>query len=369
MKGRWVAVKNKNIDGSRFGAANINVRGRNWHITQALAPIDKEQWHGLFVAAQNDHLVETGLSVPQLHQIEVRHARSNIVSFPSRTLKILSWNLRQGARLDDLWTIAHFREADILLLNEVDMGMARSGNRHIAREIAEHLGFSYAYAVDYLEDTIGSRQQRRVCRGQVNDYGFSGKAIISRYPLSNVRGLRLPEMYSTLRASRRRIGSSVVLMADVRTSRGAMTVAVVQLSGRGNPQFRRLQMSVLMERLPLLQPCLIGGDFNTHTLDGYRFWSLGKAPLRLLRDTQRFSAPQRYEPLFKYMMESGFRFSYFNERKSTWHAPYLGAMLNARLDWFCGSSLIPLHSENVPALDENGRRIIDRDGIWLECRP
>jgi len=362
-------VKNKNVDGNRFGAANINVRNRNWNITKTLEPIDKEHWHGLFVAAQNDHLVETGLSVPQLHQIEARQARSNIVTFPGRTFKVLSWNLREGSKLDELWSIPHFRSADILLLNEVDMGMARSGNRHLAREIADHLGYSYAYVVDYLEDTIGTHRQRKQCRGRVNDYGFSGKAIISRYPLLNVRGIRLPETYSTLRDTRRRIGSSVVLMADIRTSQGQMTLAVVQLSGRGNPLFRRLQMSVMMDRLPLLQPCLIGGDFNTHTLDGSRSWSYGNIPWYFMQDTQRFKTPQRYEPLFKFMMESGFRFSYFNDHKATWHAPYMGSLLKSRLDWFCGSSLIPLHSESVPALDDKGRRIIDRDGIWLECRP
>ncbi len=362
-------MNNKRIGGGRFGAANAYVRNKQWRTTAALQPIDKELWHSLFVSAQQDHLVETGLAVPQLHQIEIGSGRSNVVPFPGRSFKVLQWNLRNGTRLDDLWSIPQFQNADILLLNEVDMGMARSGNRHLAKEIADHLGFSYAFVVDYLEDSLGDRRDQRRCRGLVNDYGFRGKAIVSRYPLHNVRAVRLPEMFPLRRPSFRRIGSSVVLLADLRTSRGQMTVAVAQLSATGNPLFRRLQVSVLMDHLPLMQPCLLGGDFNSHTLDSTTTWSLSSVAWHYLNDTQRFTTPQRYEPLFKYLMESGFRFSYFNDHTPTWHAPRLPRFLHARLDWFCGASLIPMHSETIPAVDGKGRRIIDRDGIWVECRP
>lgn len=43
------------------------------------------------------------------------------------------------------------READILVLNEVDLGMKRTDYRDVAREMAETLGMNYVYGVEFVE--------------------------------------------------------------------------------------------------------------------------------------------------------------------------------------------------------------------------
>jgi hypothetical protein len=43
------------------------------------------------------------------------------------------------------------RDADIVILNEVDLGMKRTDYRDVARELAETLGMNYVYGVEFVE--------------------------------------------------------------------------------------------------------------------------------------------------------------------------------------------------------------------------
>ncbi|MGZ3443474.1 MAG: hypothetical protein ACXVDD_28325, partial [Polyangia bacterium] len=64
------------------------------------------------------------------------------------SVRVAAWNIQRGRRFDALLR-ALVQEpllaaADVLLLSEVDCGMARSANRHVARELAAALRMSYA---------------------------------------------------------------------------------------------------------------------------------------------------------------------------------------------------------------------------------
>src|SRR5262245_17685136 len=63
------------------------------------------------------------------------------------SVSVLAWNIERGIRLDGL---IHFlrvhpllQSADVLLLSELDWGMARTGNRFVAQEIATSLRMNY----------------------------------------------------------------------------------------------------------------------------------------------------------------------------------------------------------------------------------
>src|SRR5207245_3604625 len=66
------------------------------------------------------------------------------------TLSALAWNLERGIRLDGIVDALknndRLNNKDVLLLTELDYGMARSGNRFVAREIARELKLNYAFA-------------------------------------------------------------------------------------------------------------------------------------------------------------------------------------------------------------------------------
>ena len=126
-----------------------------------------------------------------------------------------------GARL--IRETEALRDPDILLLGEMDLGMARSGNAHTTRALATALGMNYAYGVEFLELTGGELEERKLYPGE-NEWGYHGNAILSRYPLRNVRMLRFPgieKWYEGKGANesekvQKRLGGRMALFATVR---------------------------------------------------------------------------------------------------------------------------------------------------------
>ena len=52
------------------------------------------------------------------------------------------------------------RDPDLIFLGEMDLGMARSANKHTTREMAAALKMNYAYGVEFLEFTGGEAEER-----------------------------------------------------------------------------------------------------------------------------------------------------------------------------------------------------------------
>src|SRR5258705_12565876 len=85
---------------------------------------------------------------------------SNLRSTPmqNQAVRIVTWNIEKGKR----WTLLEqclehesIRTADVLCLNEVDEGMARSGNLRIADEIGGRFGMQVAFGQAFKEFTKG----------------------------------------------------------------------------------------------------------------------------------------------------------------------------------------------------------------------
>jgi hypothetical protein len=146
-------------------------------------------------------------------------------------LKLLTWNIQAAigtARFSDYLTRAHrqvfhtqakastletiaetIRGADLVCLQEVDLGGRRAGYRCQANAIAERSGH------DHL-----AIQENRVIRG----VSRHGNAILSRHPLSNIRDLKLPGrvagrgcLIATVEADKR-----LTWLASISASEGAI---------------------------------------------------------------------------------------------------------------------------------------------------
>ncbi|HEX8355130.1 MAG TPA: endonuclease/exonuclease/phosphatase family protein, partial [Pyrinomonadaceae bacterium] len=98
--------------------------------------------------------------------------------------------------------VALLKQADVVVLNEVDFGMRRTGYRNVAAELASALGMNYAYGVEFVEvDPIAlglekfeelPREEASKLAGEISVdraryRGLHGTAILSRFPLGNVR--------------------------------------------------------------------------------------------------------------------------------------------------------------------------------------
>ena len=181
--------------------------------------------------------------------------------------RIVGWNLERGihyeGQLEALRRHPHLAAADVLLLTETDVGMARSGNRNIAHDLARELGLHYAFTPCYLNLAKGSGVEYDVA-GE-NDLGLHGNAILSRYPLRNVRPVALKNGKDKMKGREKRLGRQTAVVADVELPQGAVTFASVHLDANSSQPHRRDQMRDVLDGIGPDVPAVVGGDWNTTT--------------------------------------------------------------------------------------------------------
>jgi len=242
-----------------------------------------------------------------------------------RVFRAVAWNIQRGVHLDGL--IAALRvhpelaRADILLLSEVDHGMGRSGNRHVAREIAAALGMGYAFAVSYLalEDDFGENE------GSVaSTLALAGNAILSRAPFVRAVNANVPAVRDKFGSSEKRLGRKRAVVAAIASEAGPITFAQAHLDSNADARQRSAQLEAILDEAERIahRPIVLGGDLNTTT---YQYSS----KLRLVRDLvhklfvtgfagtiDNYLTPERrYEtPLFDLLARRGFTLDGFNER-------------------------------------------------------
>ena len=77
-----------------------------------------------------------------------------------KSVSASAWNIERGNRftgiVDALKNHEDLKDKDLLLLTELDYGMARSENRFVAQELAQELQMNYAFAPVYIALQKGS---------------------------------------------------------------------------------------------------------------------------------------------------------------------------------------------------------------------
>ena len=230
--------------------------------------------------------------------------------------RIVAWNIERGKELaGQIEVLRHdpvLSTADVLLLTETDVGMARSGNADVARTLATELRLNYAFAPCYLSLVKGSGVERYVA-GE-NDLGLHGNAILSRYPLRNIRGIRLHNGIDKMASSEKRLGSQTALAATIDFPDTPLSVACVHLDANSTQRHRADQMRDVLDAMPATGPALVGGDWNTttfnsstafHAIMGY-FLRVLMGPGNVIRN--HYLHPYRWfeRRLFRLLNQRGF---------------------------------------------------------------
>jgi endonuclease/exonuclease/phosphatase family metal-dependent hydrolase len=199
------------------------------------------------------------------------------------------------------------RRADIIILNEVDWGMKRSGYRAVIEELGDALDMNWAYGTEFVEidpvvlgtesfDDIADPEERARLRA-ANEASSSmlralhGNAVLSRYPIRSARLVpfatagydwfesewKLPRFEVTKRRAAVLLGealgrevrrggrTNLLVTLDIPgLPEGQVTVAATHLENRADPTVRRRQALELMELLKDIRtPVIIAGDLNT----------------------------------------------------------------------------------------------------------
>jgi endonuclease/exonuclease/phosphatase family metal-dependent hydrolase len=328
------------------------------------------------------------------------------VSVPRRRrLRAVAWNIQRGARLDDLRRAVvapPFADADLFLLSEVDVGLGRSGNRNVARELADALGMSYAFGVSYLAltDDLGENPD-----GLENTLALSGAAVISRHSIGRVENIDLPAIRDKFRSSEKRLGKKRALLAEIALPDGPLAVAACHLDSNASPAQRARQLGCVLDSIDSsgVARALVGGDFNTSTYDVSSTLALARDLLHKLFVTgfratvdQYLTPEKHYErPVFELLRARDFAVEGFNDRASgTYYYdltdPYILARsrklvgraltrllvrllrpwngrVPARLDWFAGRNVTPVAaSVERPRAPADGRPLSDHSAVIVD---
>jgi endonuclease/exonuclease/phosphatase family metal-dependent hydrolase len=191
-----------------------------------------------------------------------------IAAAPARPrYRLVAWNLERGiqyeGQLEALRSHPRLAAADVLLLTETDVGMARSGNRAVAQELARELQMHFAFAPCYLNLAKGAGVELHV--DGANDLGLHGNAILSRYPLRNVRPVPLQNGKDKMKGREKRLGRQTALVAEVVFPNYVLEVVSVHLDAQSSQRHRRDQMRDVVNAAQGRGPVIIGGDWNTTT--------------------------------------------------------------------------------------------------------
>ncbi len=236
--------------------------------------------------------------------------------------RAVGWNLERGIELEGQLKAfrehPYLRDADLFLLTETDVGMARSGNLAVAQVMARELGLHYAFAPCYLNLAKGSGVEYEVSGH--NQIGLHGNAVLSRYPLANARCIALENGKDKMAGREKRLGNQTALAVDVEFPGLPLTAVAVHLDAQSRQRHRRDQMRDVIAALPGSGRTIIGGDWNTTTHNSSRaFYAIMGYWLRVFmgidRSIDHYLHPDRVfeKELFQLLERSGFDYRRCND--------------------------------------------------------
>jgi len=162
-------------------------------------------------------------------------------------IRVAHWNLEHGNRFEAIARALvgdpGLASADLVTLNEVDLGMARSGNRDVARELAARLGFHAAWAALFLESTRGRDDDGLTALPADNAESLFGLAILSRWPIARARLVPLPGPERLLFERERMTGRFVALVCDIAHPVHPFVAVTVHLEVHRTRAHRAVQMT------------------------------------------------------------------------------------------------------------------------------
>ena len=284
-----------------------------------------------------------------LQRLEVSAAVAGTpLAFP---LTVAAWNLERCYAVEASAALIAAEGASLALLGEVDNGMARTGQRHTARDLAGALKMNHAFGVEFLELELGGPTELEFCTDAFNRHGFHGNALLAKTALIAPVMIRLEAHGHWFRpeSPARRIGTRCAIASGVMTTAGPLYAVSVHLENDADVGYRARQMAWLLDAVDQLAgdaPVIIGGDMNTGLAHDGDF---------------------EQEPLFAHAASRGYArhggpLTQMSTRPSRVNRTPKRAY---KLDWCFTRGLDIATSRLVPALAPDGEILSDHDMVVL----
>jgi endonuclease/exonuclease/phosphatase family metal-dependent hydrolase len=207
---------------------------------------------------------------------------------PRRPIQVVDWNIDRGLKLAGVIDFLASTNADLIILQEVDLNANRTHKLNVAREISQKLHLNYIFGREFQELTQGSRSSP----------AFHGQATLSPWPLSNPRILRFrrqsnfwrPRWYlPDIEPFQERIGGRLALVCEMSINGRKLATYNLHLESRGDDALRCSQLDECLNdalRYKSTTPILLAGDFNLDV-------SRSVAAVNAIRQAQFFSTASK----------------------------------------------------------------------------
>lgn len=272
---------------------------------------------------------------------------------------VLAWNLERCLFPDA--SAAHVAKLEplVLLLSEMDHGMARTKQRHTTEDMARALGMTYAFGVEFFEMDLGGETERGFCEDDFNARGWHGNAILSAVPFDKVTMFRLDDHGHWFTpgaggdAGQPRVGGRNAIAAVIPAENGPICFVSTHLESNAGADHRARQFDLLMDAVDGFapgMPVVIGGDLNTGN----------HAPP---------DDDWRSEPLFERARARGYDWSLTADGVTTRPSlitPHPSRQM--KLDWLCARGLDGRRTAVLSSLDPTGRPLSDHDAVLAQIR-
>jgi endonuclease/exonuclease/phosphatase family metal-dependent hydrolase len=186
------------------------------------------------------------------------------------SLRVVDWNIERGQRLDDVVDFLARADADLVLLQEVDVNARRTHRLNVAREIAQKLRMNFVFGCEFIELTQGSPLST----------AYHGQATLSRWRFSNHRIIRFQRQSTFWRPRwflpeipplQTRLGGRMALVTELDLGGRPLVAYNLHLESRGDTNLRRAQIAECLEdakRFDGKTPIVLAGDLNLDVARG-----------------------------------------------------------------------------------------------------
>ncbi len=293
-------------------------------------------------------------SLPAMNALQAG-GQTTLDVLPAETT-VVAWNLERclfpGASAAHLHPVA----PHVVLLSEMDHGMARTAQRHTTEEMAAALGMSYVFGVEFYEMDLGGETERTFCEDDYNARGWHGNAVLSAVPIQEAVLIRLDDHGHWFSAEtgadpgQPRVGGRNAIAAILPGATGPLCFVSTHLESNADGVHRAGQFDRLMDAVDTFAPNLpivIGGDLNTgNHMPPHYHW--------------------QEEPLFARAEARGYDWSANADGFTT--RPSLITNHPARqmkLDWICVRGATPSAPGILSSLGTSGHPLSDHDAVHV----
>jgi endonuclease/exonuclease/phosphatase family metal-dependent hydrolase len=184
--------------------------------------------------------------------------------WPPKSLRIVDWNIARGQQLQGITDFLASANADILILQEVDVNARRTHRLNIAEEIGRKLGMNYVFGREFEELVQGSK----------NSPAYHGQATLSKWPILNPRLIRFSKQshfwqphwfLPKIEPFQERRGGRIALVAQISVAGRKLVTYNLHLESRGTDALRISQLEEVLAdatRCDAECPVIVAGDLN-----------------------------------------------------------------------------------------------------------